>query len=134
MAVAHLAERGIRTTPKACYANPTVACAGGGCRKRDAVGGSLRSAVSGPVPLVPVQRFILEQGYESLHHWNVGALVRAERLDAGAVERALQAILDHHDALRMRFSHGPDGWRQQNPVSAKPWRSRSSTSETTPSG
>jgi non-ribosomal peptide synthase protein (TIGR01720 family) len=65
------------------------------------------------VPLVPVQRFILEQGFEDIHHWNVGALVRSERLDARAVEQALQAILDHHDALRMRFSHGPDGWEQR---------------------
>ncbi len=115
MTVAHLAERGIRTTPKACYANPTVAALAVAVESATPSMTPSEAPLSGPVPLVPVQRFILEQDYESLHHWNVGALVRAERLDAGAVERALQAILDHHDALRMRFSHGPDGWQQQNP-------------------
>ncbi len=36
-------------------------------------------------------------------------------MDATTLESALNALLDHHDALRMRFTADQDGWHQYNP-------------------
>ena len=35
-----------------------------------------------------------------------------ERLDPDVLERAFAHLLTHHDALRLRFVHEPEGWRQ----------------------
>jgi amino acid adenylation domain-containing protein/non-ribosomal peptide synthase protein (TIGR01720 family) len=115
VAVSRLGERGIRVTPKLFFANPTVASLAAVVEHAGTAAAIDRQVVLEPAPLVPIQRFFFEQQLECAHHWNAGTLLKAERLDAGAVERALQALLDHHDALRMRFSEGPDGWRQHNP-------------------
>jgi aryl carrier-like protein len=107
--VSRLAERGIRVTPKAFYANATIAGLASVAEQVERPTAVVDQTVrSGPVPLVPIQRFFLELDLEAAHHWNVTALLRADRLDAGAVERALQAILDHHDALRLRLTLVPE--------------------------
>ncbi|HSK79411.1 MAG TPA: amino acid adenylation domain-containing protein, partial [Thermoanaerobaculia bacterium] len=71
--------------------------------------------VSGEVPLTPIQRWFFEQGFADPHHFNQALLLESrEALDPGALERAMAAIVEHHDALRMRFAREADGWRQEN--------------------
>ncbi len=68
----------------------------------------------GERPLTPVQRWFFEHGFEEPHHWNQ-ALVVGVRPDVGAdaIRRAVGAVVEHHDALRLRFTLGPEGWRQR---------------------
>jgi non-ribosomal peptide synthase protein (TIGR01720 family) len=70
--------------------------------------------VTGPVPLTPVQHWLFEQRLADVHHYNQAFLLEpAERLDPARLERALQALVAHHDALRLRF-RAPDGaWAQE---------------------
>src|SRR5262249_44839458 len=37
-----------------------------------------------------------------------------ERVENGVMAAAVAALLDHHDALRLRFSQQTDGWQQFN--------------------
>ncbi|MFP5284432.1 MAG: amino acid adenylation domain-containing protein, partial [Thermoanaerobaculia bacterium] len=68
-----------------------------------------QGAVAGEVPLTPIQRWFFEQGFADPHHFNQTLLLESrEALDPAALERAMAAVVEHHDALRMRF----DGSRQ----------------------
>ncbi|WNZ65994.1 condensation domain-containing protein [Myxococcus sp. MxC21-1] len=67
----------------------------------------------GPVALTPIQHWFFNLGLEAPHHWNMSLLLEARTsLDAALLERALAHLLGHHDALRLGFASGEDGWHQ----------------------
>ncbi|MFL6192597.1 MAG: amino acid adenylation domain-containing protein, partial [Thermoanaerobaculia bacterium] len=71
--------------------------------------------VAGEVPLTPVQRWFFDQGFADPHHFNQALLLESrEPLDPAALDRAMAALVEHHDALRMRFDLQAGGWRQEN--------------------
>ncbi|HSS50399.1 MAG TPA: condensation domain-containing protein, partial [Thermoanaerobaculia bacterium] len=59
------------------------------------------------------------------HHCNLPVLlaVKEDGLSPGVVQKALAALVDHHDALRTRFAAGPGGWEQwiEAPGGEVPW-------------
>ncbi|WP_337824960.1 non-ribosomal peptide synthase/polyketide synthase [Amycolatopsis sp. A1MSW2902] len=77
-----------------------------------------RGPVHGPVPLTPIQRwFFATQTVEPDHFHQ---FVHLGTLDPDAARAAVEALLTHHDALRMRFARGETHWLQENgPVGAK---------------
>ncbi|MFG2132154.1 amino acid adenylation domain-containing protein [Streptomyces sp. NPDC048751] len=63
----------------------------------------------GPVPLTPVMHWQRSQGGR-IDAFNQTLTVPVPAgLDEDQVHAALQALLDHHDALRLRLGHTPDG-------------------------
>ena len=72
--------------------------------------------VEGDVPLTPIQAWFFEQAFVDAHHWNQSVVLRvAGDVDAGALERAFAAVVEHHDALRLRFwrdGGAEPAWRQ----------------------
>ncbi|HEX6340650.1 amino acid adenylation domain-containing protein, partial [Umezawaea sp.] len=71
--------------------------------------------VVGDVPLTPIQRWFFETRAVAPHHFNQSMLLELTTdLDEGALDRALTAVLAHHDALRLRFAHVDGEWRQHN--------------------
>ena len=78
-----------------------------------------QDAVSGVVPLTPIQRWFFETQPRHPGYFTQSMLVELTRqADEQALRRAFDAVLAHHDALRLRFTRGADGeWRQYNP----PW-------------
>ncbi|MBM7173230.1 non-ribosomal peptide synthetase, partial [Streptomyces sp. G44] len=81
---------------------------------------SVDGPVTGEVPLTPIQEWFLTTPRAAHHHFNQSALLELDgHPDPRALRAALDALLEHHDALRMRFTrdeHG--GWRQFNPPPA----------------
>ncbi|MEV7688954.1 non-ribosomal peptide synthase/polyketide synthase [Streptomyces bungoensis] len=72
--------------------------------------------VSGDVPLTPIQEWFLTSPRASHDHFNQSLLLELGTApDATALETALNALLDHHDALRMRFTEDGHGWHQFDP-------------------
>ncbi|NQD58262.1 amino acid adenylation domain-containing protein, partial [Pseudomonas sp. CM25] len=67
-----------------------------------------QGAVTGVTPLTPIQHWFFEQPIAKRHHWNQSVLLTpGEALDALMLDAALQALLNHHDALRLRMvKHG----------------------------
>ncbi len=48
-----------------------------------------------------------------MHHWNQAVLLEMQqRLDPGLLKQAVQRLIAHHDALRLRFVQAESGWRQ----------------------
>ncbi|MGV9408106.1 condensation domain-containing protein, partial [Streptomyces sp. NPDC003667] len=75
--------------------------------------------VTGEVPLTPIQEWFLTTPRAAHHHFNQSALLELDGVpDQRALRTALDALLEHHDALRMRFTREEHGWRQFNPPPA----------------
>jgi amino acid adenylation domain-containing protein/non-ribosomal peptide synthase protein (TIGR01720 family) len=112
--VARANEAGLRLQPRHVFMYQTVAELAAVAGQASASSAE-QGAVTGAVPLTPVQRWFFAHDVADAHHWNLTLLFAArERVDAGALERACAAVLAHHDALRMRYTRGTDGWEQVN--------------------
>jgi len=73
------------------------------------------SLISGDVPLTPIQKWFFEQGYSDYHHWNQAKLLELkEVLNPALLEKAIQDVVAHHDALRLRFVREAQKWKQLN--------------------
>ncbi len=68
--------------------------------------------VGGEVILTPVQQSFA-QAIPARQHWNQSLLLTPrEALEPTRLEAALTQVLNHHDALRLRFAQRADGWLQ----------------------
>ncbi|WP_276209479.1 non-ribosomal peptide synthase/polyketide synthase [Pseudomonas lutea] len=67
------------------------------------------------IPLTPIQHWFFQQPMKNRSHWNQSLLLKpSEALELPALNHALHALLNHHDALRMRFVQQDDGqWQQR---------------------
>ncbi|MCP2052623.1 UNVERIFIED_ORG: amino acid adenylation domain-containing protein/non-ribosomal peptide synthase protein (TIGR01720 family) [Pseudomonas fluorescens] len=69
--------------------------------------------VSGEVILTPVQHSFFEQAIPARQHWNQSLLLAPrEALEPARLDVALTRLINHHDALRLRFVRQADGWQQ----------------------
>ncbi|NTX37141.1 amino acid adenylation domain-containing protein [Myxococcus sp. CA033] len=103
---------GLELSPKQLFQNPTVARLATVAGTRLAVQAE-QGPVVGPVALTPIQHWFFELGLEEPHHWNMSLMFEARAaLDAPLLERALARVVEHHDALRLRFARKEDGWHQ----------------------
>ncbi|MFP2913698.1 condensation domain-containing protein, partial [Pyxidicoccus sp. 3LFB2] len=111
---------GIELSPKQLFQNPTVARLATVAGTRLAVQAE-QGPVVGPVALTPIQRWFFELDLEAPQHWNMSLLLDVKvALDAALLERALAHVLEHHDALRLRFARAEDGWHQASVAPGEP--------------
>ncbi|MEG4503173.1 amino acid adenylation domain-containing protein [Microcoleus sp. F6_B4] len=69
--------------------------------------------VTGSAPLTPIQHWFFEQNLPAPHHFNQSVLLSVPAdLQPKLLELAVQKILIHHDALRLRFKRSEAGWQQ----------------------
>jgi amino acid adenylation domain-containing protein/non-ribosomal peptide synthase protein (TIGR01720 family) len=67
--------------------------------------------LSGPAGLTPIQHWFFEGREAGLDHWNQALLLEpVESLDPVVLEKALESLLEHHDALRLSFRRDGSGW------------------------
>ncbi|HYO52236.1 amino acid adenylation domain-containing protein, partial [Archangium sp.] len=105
---------GLRITPKQLLGLKTIAKL---ASVAEVVQGTreAQDTVKGDVHLTPIQRWFFELDLPNVHRFNMAmALEVTEPVDASLLERALQALSTHHDALRMRFAREGTDWRQFN--------------------
>ncbi|HWK88466.1 MAG TPA: amino acid adenylation domain-containing protein, partial [Longimicrobium sp.] len=111
--IARAGQRGVRVMPKQMFVHQTIA-------ELAAVAGEVpaaraeQGAVTGPAPLTPVQRWFFARELPDAHHFNLALAFELRDADAALLERAAAAVLAHHDALRLRFRRGADGWTAEN--------------------
>ncbi|WP_270171318.1 non-ribosomal peptide synthase/polyketide synthase [Paenibacillus sp. SYP-B4298] len=111
--VAKARQAGVHLQPKMIFDYPVIA------ELAEAAGNGLsplteQGVITGEVPLTPIQRWFFEQDIADRHHWNQAMLLHLKRsLDRKLLEQALQQLTRHHDALRLRYTEGEEGWIQQ---------------------
>jgi len=113
--VSRLNQAGLMMTPQDLFDHQTVAELSAAFQHTPTAVHAEPGPVSGPVPLTSIQHWFFEQQFADAHHWNQAVMFEVrEALDRAALERAISWLLEHHDALRLRFVRQGDGWQQFN--------------------
>jgi amino acid adenylation domain-containing protein/non-ribosomal peptide synthase protein (TIGR01720 family) len=110
--VSRAQQTGIRITARQHLEHPTIEAL-----SRLAMDASLMQAdqgiVTGPAPLTPVQRWFFSQEMEDPHHYNQSTMLEVGAgFEPAVIERALEHLIQHHDALRLAFFRSAGGWEQ----------------------
>ncbi|MCO7507597.1 non-ribosomal peptide synthetase, partial [Pseudomonas sp. VE 267-6A] len=109
--VSRARQAGIRISPKDLFQHQTVQSLATVAQVGTAGTAPEQVALVGPTPLLPMQQLFFDSVQVHRHHWNQSVLLKpSQALDASLLERALQAVVAHHDALRLRFEQRADGW------------------------
>ncbi|GEN09771.1 non-ribosomal peptide synthase domain TIGR01720/amino acid adenylation domain-containing protein/natural product biosynthesis luciferase-like monooxygenase domain-containing protein [Myxococcus fulvus] len=111
---------GLELSPKQLFQNPTVARLAAVAGTRLTVQAE-QGPVVGPVALTPIQRWFFELELQDPDHWNMSLMFQSRTpMDAALLERALAHVMEHHDALRLRYARTADGWHQTSEAPGAP--------------
>ena len=111
--VSRAQQAGLVITPRQMFQHQTIAELAEVASHGRVVIDAEQGPVTGAAPLTPIQRWWSSLGVEGAHHWNQAFLVElSERLDLAMLERAVAAVIEHHDALRLRLHQGESGLEQ----------------------
>jgi amino acid adenylation domain-containing protein/non-ribosomal peptide synthase protein (TIGR01720 family) len=124
--VARARQSGLLLTPRQIFEHPTLAALASVAETISQTvdkQGDEQGRITGHVSLTPIQRWFFEQNFPAPAHWNMSLLLETnERLDTSLVEQTLAHLLEHHDALRLRFAREENGWQQSIADSEEPLR------------
>ncbi|MFN6465769.1 MAG: non-ribosomal peptide synthetase [Nostoc sp. DedVER02] len=112
--IAKANQAGLKLTPKQLFQHQTIA-------ELAAVAVTTTSKeaeqglVKGIVPLTPIQHWFFERNLPEPHHFNQSVLLEVPpNIQPELLEQALQKLVYHHDALRLRFMQQAAQWQQYN--------------------
>lgn len=113
MAASH---EGLDLTPQDLYDNPTVAALAKALTARYAAGGlgrqSLGEVEHPPVP--PSITYFLENGVREHGRWRIPLILRLRPdVSVDDVRAVLTAVVNHHEALRLRITERAGTWEQR---------------------
>ena len=112
--VGRASQAGLVITPEQLFQHPTIAALAQLAGTTPAIRAE-QGTVTGRIPLTPIQRWFFEQNFPEPHHYNQAVMLKVrEDVDLTVLEEALERLIAHHDALRMRFIEEESGWRQVN--------------------
>ena len=110
--IARARQAGVELTPRQLFENQTIAELAAVAGRGVAVVAE-QGAVRGRAPLTPFQSVFFEWEMARPEHFNQSLMLD---LEAGGetelLEQAVAGLLKQHDALRMRYKRGPEGWEQ----------------------
>ena len=110
--VSRAAHAGVLLSPRQIFQHQTIA-------KLAVVAGTLAMPTKaelaiGPVPLTPIQCWFFEQNLANPHHFNQAVCLELPpAVDRDRLNQAVQKVVAHHDALKLRFSKTDKGWQQE---------------------
>ncbi|MGH3777952.1 MAG: amino acid adenylation domain-containing protein [Pseudonocardiaceae bacterium] len=111
--VSRARQAGLMLMPRDLFAYPTVGSLAVNVGVVAEVVG--RGPVSGVVPLTPVQCWLFESVPVAPEHFTQALMCElVEGVEVAALRSALAVVVEHHDALRMRFGYGEGRWWQDN--------------------
>ncbi|MHC5728742.1 MAG: condensation domain-containing protein, partial [Nostoc sp.] len=113
-AVSRAKNSGIQITPKQIFQNQTIAELALVANTTVTVS-SQQCIVTGVAPLTPIQQWFFAQNRQEAHHFNQSVLLQIpNHLQPELIETALKKLLEHHDALRLRFTSEVSKHKQIN--------------------
>lgn len=109
--VAKANQAGLQLTPKHLFEYQTIAQLAAIALTTNVT--PQTELVTGLVPLTPIQHWFFAQNLPESHHWNQAVLLEVKQhLNIQWLEQVIKQLLNHHDALRLRFHATQDGWQQ----------------------
>ena len=132
--IARARKRGLKIRPKQLFQNPTIrelarVLEGAALATTEASSvsatGADASRETARVTLPPMARRFFELEIPDRHHYNQSLLLRPTRaLEAGPLARALDVLVEQHEALRLRFQRAQDGTWSAEQLSVAEARAR----------
>ena len=110
--VSRARRAGVAITPRQLFEHPTIAGLASLARGAAEAPRAEQGRVEGGVTPTPIQAWFFEQGHGSPWHENQSVLLAVPGEAAAVLDAALAAVLEHHDALRLRFRRAAAGWEQ----------------------
>ena len=114
--IAQARKAGLQITPRQMFEQQTIADLAEVATVIAVAEAEINEAettMSGPVPISPIQKLFFDWQLAHPEHFNQGVLLQiSPGTDSAALEKAWTALLQHHDALRMRYERGEAGWKQ----------------------
>ncbi len=116
--VAGARAHGLAVTPRQVFEHPTIgglaAVAEPAVAEEAGEEKEKEDDADGPFALTPIQRWFFALDQPEPHHFNQALLLVVPGVSSpAALAAAVARLLARHDALRLRFERGPDGWRQR---------------------
>ncbi|BBP58423.1 non-ribosomal peptide synthase/polyketide synthase [Pseudomonas sp. St316] len=109
--VSRARQAGIHFSPKDLFVHQTIQGLASVATLGASGPGFDQGPVTGNAVLLPFQQLFFEQDMAEPHHWNQSVLLKGLRpVHAEHLEQALQAVVSHHDALRLAFVRENDAW------------------------
>ncbi|WP_052710262.1 non-ribosomal peptide synthetase [Azospirillum thiophilum] len=104
--VSRARRHGLSFTPRDVFEHQTLEALARAARSdTTAAPTAEQGLVTGALALTPIQRWFFEEAIPNRSHWNQSVLLRLRRpVDPALLERALAALVAHHDALRLVFA------------------------------
>jgi amino acid adenylation domain-containing protein/non-ribosomal peptide synthase protein (TIGR01720 family) len=105
---------GLHLTPKQIFQHQTIAELAAVATTPETLK-AFQGLVTGSLPLTPIQHWFFAQNLPNPHHFNQAFLLEVPpTLNPDLLQQALQQLLVHHDALRLRFNQTEACWQQFN--------------------
>ncbi|WP_442949188.1 amino acid adenylation domain-containing protein [Nostoc sp.] len=96
-------QAGLYLTPKQLFQYQTIAQLAAVAGTNEKIPAE-QGAVTGLLPLTPIQQWFFEQEQPEPDHWNQAVLLELKQsIDPVLVEQVMQSLQRHHDVLRLRF-------------------------------
>lgn len=118
--VARANQAGLRLSPKLIFRHQTIAQLALAIAETQASAPVLQAeqgVLTGTVTLTPVQHYFFEQVLVAREHFNQSLLLDVQRpVHADHLRAVVTKLLEHHDALRLRFEQTDHGWTQRYSV------------------
>ncbi|MBD2339090.1 amino acid adenylation domain-containing protein [Calothrix sp. FACHB-156] len=111
--IARANQLGIQLTLKQIFQSQTIAELATVCT----IGShqAEQGLVTGELPLTPIQHWFFEQNSPHPNHFNQSVLLKVQPdLQPQLLQQVVEKLLEHHDALRLRFWQDDSQWRQIN--------------------
>ncbi|MCA1218503.1 non-ribosomal peptide synthetase, partial [Streptomyces sp. 8L] len=112
--VSRARQAGLLLTSKLLFLHQSIAALSGVVTAVDEPSSAAPAEVSGQVEPTPIQRWFLDEHTVDPHHYAMSVHLRlAPDTDPDVLERALDAVVAHHDALRLRYTRKGTEWIQE---------------------
>ena len=112
--VSRARQAGIHFTPKDLFQHQTIQGLASVAKNHGQGLAIDQGPITGGAPLLPIQHLFFDTDIPERHHWNQSVLLKpATHLELPLLEQALDALIQHHDAMRLSFHQADHGWRAE---------------------
>ncbi|MET3052183.1 amino acid adenylation domain-containing protein [Pseudomonas alkylphenolica] len=109
--VSRARQAGIRFTPKDLFKHQTIRSLAQVAQWGENSVQTDQGPVHGEAPLLPIQQAFFASDIDRRQQWNQSVMLKpATALQPDTLRQALAVLVEHHDALRLRFRQDDNGW------------------------
>ena len=109
-AIARAKRNGLQLTPIQLFEQQTIARLAP-LAEGERLAVTEQGPITGPLALTPIQRAFFQRPWRNIHHFNQAVLFEVSHgVNPQKLASAFEALLAHHDGLRLRFQQQGQSW------------------------